>query len=530
MNGSGEINNSLPSTRRRFLKNNFNDYCEGSSLHGVKYLVAKDRPWIERCFWIFATVLSFAASLYFINRVWNKWNNSPVIVSFSETTTPVWKIPFPSVTICSETKSRQSVFNFTMYHHMNDSDLSDEEIKKREAVVMTCDPHIYNKGNDYLDQFSIDFMENVASPFDELAWICNWKQRLVPCENLFTPIMTDDGLCITSNTLNHDDLYAGYGLNSKHLKTLPKSLNWDLDNGYLDNSKFETYPQRVLHAGKKSSLNIVMMAYNKDLDYSCRGAVQGFKVLLHNPAEIPRVGERYFRVPLNQVVQLAVKPDIMTASKTLSGYSPYERQCFFQHEKQLKYFKVYTQRNCELECLTHFTLKECGCVSYYMPRSNDTRICGAEKKSCVETVIEKMVENEITSLNSKNEKLTSSCNCLTSCSSIQYDAETSQADFRWQKLMMAYKSNTSNLDLEGLNLAKIIIYYKESQFVTSYRSELYGYADFLGTCGGLMGFCCGFSILSLIEIIYYATIRLYNNIKNNKLYGTPSKVKVKAAV
>lgn len=51
----------------------------------------------------------------------------------------------------------------------------------------------------------------VASPFEELAWICHWKQKNVPCEDLFTPIMTDDGLCITSNTLNHDDFYAGYG-------------------------------------------------------------------------------------------------------------------------------------------------------------------------------------------------------------------------------------------------------------------------------------------------------------------------------
>jgi len=46
-------------------------------------------------------------------NIWDKWNNNPVIVSFAEKSTPVWQIPFPAVTVCSETKSRQTIFNFT---------------------------------------------------------------------------------------------------------------------------------------------------------------------------------------------------------------------------------------------------------------------------------------------------------------------------------------------------------------------------------------------------------------------------------
>lgn len=46
-------------------------------------------------------------------NIWDKWNNNPVIVSFAEKSTPVWEIPFPAVTVCAETKSRQTVFNFT---------------------------------------------------------------------------------------------------------------------------------------------------------------------------------------------------------------------------------------------------------------------------------------------------------------------------------------------------------------------------------------------------------------------------------
>lgn len=36
-------------------------------------------------------------------------------------------------------------------------------------------------------------------------------------------------------------------------------------------------------------------------------------------------------------------------------------------------------------------------------------------------------------------------------------------------------------------LARLSIYFKEHQFITSKRSELYGLTDFLGACGGLLG-------------------------------------------
>jgi hypothetical protein len=45
----------------------------------------------------------------------------------------------------------------------------------------------------------------------------------------------------------------------------------------------------------------------------------------------------------------------------------FRRKCFYQNENQLRFFKVYSQSNCEWECLTNFTMKACGCVMFYMP-------------------------------------------------------------------------------------------------------------------------------------------------------------------
>lgn len=56
--------------------------------------------------------------------------------------------------------------------------------------------------------------------------------------------------------------------------------------------------------------------------------------------------------------------------------------------------------------------------------------------------------------------------------------------------------------------ARLSIFFKEHQFITSKRSELYGLTDFMANCGGLLGLFMGVSVLSIIEIIYYFTLRL----------------------
>ncbi|KAG8322511.1 hypothetical protein J6590_020211 [Homalodisca vitripennis] len=75
--------------------------------------------------------------------------------------------------------------------------------------------------------------------------------------------------------------------------------------------------------------------------------------------------------------------------------------------------------------------------------------------------------------------LEGTCNCLPSCTSIQYDAETSQATFDYKALFGAYRENETDPDVFGVRLSRVSIYFKESQFITSRRSELIGYADFL---------------------------------------------------
>lgn len=47
-----------------------------------------------------------------------------------------------------------------------------------------------------------------------------------------------------------------------------------------------------------------------------------------------------------------------------------------------------------------------------------------------------------------------------------------------------------------------------SDFIGLVRSELYSQTDFLTICVGVFGLFMGISVISLVEIIYYFTLRL----------------------
>lgn len=89
------------------------EYCDNSTIHGINYISDRSRPLAERLLWIIAFSICLIGCGILIHDSWHKWEQSPVIINFNEKSTPVWDIPFPSVTICPQTKTRVEIFNFT---------------------------------------------------------------------------------------------------------------------------------------------------------------------------------------------------------------------------------------------------------------------------------------------------------------------------------------------------------------------------------------------------------------------------------
>lgn len=213
-------------------------------------------------------------------------------------------------------------------------------------------------------------------------------------------------------------------------KTNLNVTNWSLEMGYDKVSNRTTYPFRSFNSGYKGGLQARVQIEKENLNYYCHEHGLGFKLILSVPGDTYQISRQSFQIPLSEDVRLAIKPKQIITSKKLRKYEPNERECFFNDERQLYFFKNYTKNNCEAECLANYTKRECGCVGFYMPRDRKTRICGGEPSmiKCYQTA-----ESNLFRLSNSRKNFGKSfrkkCNCLPACTTIEYDADVSHVKF-----------------------------------------------------------------------------------------------------
>lgn len=99
----------------------------------------------------------------------------------------------------------------------------------------------------------------------------------------------------------------------------------------------------------------------------------GVLFLIHRTNQLPDDSSFHFRQDV--IYSFAeVLPQQTLISKELREMSPSHRNCFFEHERKLKLFKVYSKANCEHECKSFLFEDQCGCVPFYFLRES-RRIC-----------------------------------------------------------------------------------------------------------------------------------------------------------
>lgn len=94
------------------------------------------------------------------------------------------------------------------------------------------------------------------------------------------------------------------------------------------------------------------------------------QLLLHNPADVPIGINPTAYVLGRRMLTISLSALILRTSSKIKNWTPEMRNCYYQHEKWLKFFKVYTLQNCENECRANNTLNKCGCNAFYQPSNN----------------------------------------------------------------------------------------------------------------------------------------------------------------
>lgn len=99
----------------------------------------------------------------------------------------------------------------------------------------------------------------------------------------------------------------------------------------------------------------------------------GFLVTFHPPNELAQFSKNYFIVSPNRGVLFRVTPKLIYTSPDVHAYSPHVRHCYFDFERQLRFFKQYTQvLHSFMSIFFNFpSIKE----YFYSPEKLRSRVC-----------------------------------------------------------------------------------------------------------------------------------------------------------
>ncbi|GLG96273.1 uncharacterized protein GBIM_03072 [Gryllus bimaculatus] len=469
-------------SRWKKYQNQIWNFFNNTSVHGVKYLAEITRPYPERILWLLSIVLSIIVCGYLISKSWDVRSSSPVILAMDKKQRAVWDIPFPAITICPTDRMRPTI---GLTKHKTNA--------IHCAMNLICDKKFPSSPKS--DELF------VTTPSLSAAIFLGLKNRTAK------PILANGGLCYSINMLTGSAIFANntFHRSEKYLD-YKEIVNWHIEKGYTSKNS-PNYPKPALGSGGEAGMLILL---KNEAAFSISKActfVHGFEVQVHNPVDFPGGGQKYY-APLNSMVQVFVTPEEVITDD-LRSYTPEQRQCYYSDERKLKFFNVYSQTNCELECLSEESLKSCNCVEYYLPRHKDTPVCLKKKQiRCSGLVKEEIASaSGMTREDVHRPESGINCKCLPSCSHVRYRYHAVHTPMERKQLEEIYREMHEVTDYEDCDFTIIQVLFTESLFIPFRRLELYGTVEFLANCGGVLGLCLGVSVLSIIEILYWLLVR-----------------------
>ncbi|XP_031627357.1 pickpocket protein 28-like [Contarinia nasturtii] len=486
-------------------RESFRQFLLNCTLHGLKYVGDRNITYFERTFFGLMFLLVFFLSVFFISNVWIKYSASPMIISLSSMSTDIRELPFPAVTICNMNQAVKSVVETIP---KDSEDYSMTQSLCTDAVDTNVTNSKEGKWAAFQNEHKIEavrrfFIHQVSQSCQDMLIKCIYGGITYNCTDIFLTVLTDEGLCCTFNGLNKKFI-AQPKYNESHEFNISATLeayanNWSAEKGFgseeLKNNKLG-YPRPVAGTGTNLGLSIILDA--GIAEYYCSSTNSyGFKFLLHSPNEVPMISTYGTSVSNGYESRVIITPTLSEATKKIRKMDVKVRQCLFEEENFLLYYRTYTRGNCQMECNAKIYLRQCNCILYYMPRfKDDITICGRSDEACIEKTTLQIQEHNNTEL---------LCDCLPSCFEVTYDSEISMAPLLPQAPLLAKQG------LLGPNVSVMHIFFKNNYFRSQRKDELIGFTEFLSNTGGLLGLFMGFSLFSFIEIFYFLTIRPFSN-------------------
>ena len=405
---------------RRRWETFFND----SSFNGVLYVFAS-KSWSKRIFW--GVVVLAAVSAFLTVTIMSIIRLSREPISTSITLKRESKLSFPSVTICS-----LSIFNTDVLETQGQNVVADlEELFNKAHMhsnIAGC-KSVANKLANYtgcnVSWGELTYLTKYN--LSDLIMDCSFVGK--NCTDDFEPINTVGGVCYTFNGPS-------------------------------------TQTRTVQGTGIRQGLQLQLFANNQHFSL---GKDHGYRIIIHNPDEIPRPESEGIAVGLNSTVYIGMRRvDLIDKTQFY--------QCRRENTNQKLSFPKYPSYSpslCESECLFTFLADQCKCseTMLYTPDSSryDQRECKFPDICC-----------EVDAFFAVNDH----CDCPPKCDTVAHTLTVS--------------SSTNAKGFIGVN-----VFYESLILETRETTDSYTMWSLISDIGGNTGLFMGFTLLSGVELFMF---------------------------
>ena len=105
----------------------------------------------------------------------------------------------------------------------------------------------------------------------------------------------------------------------------------------------------------------------------------------------------------------------------LRSMDPSKRNCYYENEKELDFFPVYSEPNCALECAWKHARETCGCVPWFLKTTvfGTRPMCEAYGNMCFRKIVNARYGKNFGDVTCMEE-------CLPDCNEYSYSATVAQ--------------------------------------------------------------------------------------------------------
>ncbi|XP_017863369.1 PREDICTED: pickpocket protein 19 [Drosophila arizonae] len=468
------------------------EYCATSSVHGFRYLTDPKLRTFERFIWLLILLGTFICATIVYVDLTELYNSARVHTTIEDSMQPIFFVPFPSVGLCPRSRINWPRLLKETPEEFLGSDASAEKRELFKSFFAAA------SGVHLRDMHSLgSFFENsslagqirqldgldVVKVLEALNLNCNdffksctWRGKQHNCCEIFELQRTEYGFCWVFNS----------------------AVSAEMQQRQRED---KYYPRRTAQSGPGTGLEVYLQL-NKSLTMP---GLRGIYVMVKQPQQW---SESARLVPHDCHNRISMVPRYTGSDSRTRTLTAKVRRCIFPDEIHDPHYKnlpglVYWRGNCRSKCHQEHVVNLCNCSpTLLFPRHQKDNFseCKASDFKCL---YEHRLTFSVERLPLEQEyvdnvyKDSMTCDCLNSCSQLIYDTIYSSSAMEPQELT----ADTISMHLD--------IFFQSSWYIKYQTHMRFTFVELLASFGGIIGLFLGASLLSAIELIYYATIGLY---------------------